>query len=81
MYTALKRDNEAADQVSEDVAAKRACRKVQSRGEALKRRRSSMNQFLYTVPYLPVAGQKVGAASSLPGMAVWQRLLSDAVQC
>ncbi|KAL6763588.1 starch synthase [Haematococcus lacustris] len=59
MYTALKRDNEAADQVAEDVAAKRACRKVQSRGEALKRRRSSMNQFLYTVPYLPVAGQKM----------------------
>ncbi|KAJ9523115.1 hypothetical protein QJQ45_023899 [Haematococcus lacustris] len=81
MYTALKRENEAADQVAEDVAAKRACRKVQSRGEALKRRRSSMNQFLYTVPYLPVAGQKVGAGFSLPVVAVWQRLLSDSVQC
>jgi hypothetical protein len=56
-------------QAAEDLAAKRAAKKVATRGEALKRRRAAMNEFLYTVPYVPVAGQKVGTGGW--GVMTW----------
>ncbi len=52
-------------QAAEDLAAKRAAKKVQTRGDALRRRRTTLNEFLYTVPYTPVAGQKVRGTHAL----------------
>jgi len=59
LATALRKESAERDQEGEDRAAKRAQRKAAVKGEALKKRRSAINTFLYTVPYMPAAGQKV----------------------
>ncbi len=46
-------------QDAEDREARVAYQRVTSRGDALRKRRSTVNEFLYTVPYQPVPGQRV----------------------
>jgi starch synthase len=43
----------------EERAAKRAERKVMMKADAAKQRRSAQQQFLYTIPLTPRAGQEV----------------------
>jgi len=56
---AASQRDEAKEKEGEERAAKRAIKKAYVRGAALRQRRAAMNEFLYTVPYVPVPGQKV----------------------
>ncbi len=43
----------------EEAHARRAHHRVTQRGDALRKRRAALSEFLYTVPFQPVAGRTV----------------------
>ncbi|WIA34022.1 hypothetical protein OEZ86_012404 [Tetradesmus obliquus] len=57
VFQAMKREAAETDSAAEDRAASRAMRRVESKAHVLKRRRENQQEFLYTLPVTPKAGQ------------------------